>query len=171
MRGRLIQPFVAVIYRLDPVATAAVVGGGYSRAFREPVRVPDGTQLGTPSRREQLPIRLRCQIDRTNFDGASLLRAGYQPEHQLQLALHWPELEARGLIDAQGNPLLFPGDRVAAIETIAGAVEATFPNPPGLWVRSCERAGHGLAAFGVPRTNLLILHCAVGRADGEGGVA
>jgi hypothetical protein len=169
MRGRLIQQFVAVIHRLDPAATAAVVGGGYSAAFREPIRVRDGTQLGAASRRELAPIRLRCQIDRTNFNGASLLRSGYQPEHQLQIALHWPALEAGGLIDAGGNPLLLPGDRVAAIETIAGATEATFPNPPGLWVRSCERAGHGLAAFGVPRTNLLILHCEVGRAEGAGG--
>lgn len=169
MRGRLIQQFVAVLYRLDPEATAAVPGGGYDPVFREPLRVPDGTQLGAPSRRELDPIRLRCQIDRTNFDGASLLRDGYQPEHQLQIALHWPELEARGLIDTGGNPLIAPGDRIGAIETTAGAAEATFPDPPGLWVRSCERAGHGLAAFGVARTNLLILHCAVGRADGEGG--
>lgn len=169
MRGRLIQRFVAVLYRLDPVATAAVTGGGYSAAFREPVRVPDGTQLGSASRREKAALRLRCQVDRTNFDGASLLRGGYQPENELHLALHWPELEAAGLIAADGTPLLAPGDRVSALETLAGATEATFPNPPGLWVRSLERAGHGLAAFGVPRTNLLILHCSVGRADGEGG--
>jgi hypothetical protein len=171
MRGRLIQRFVAVLYRLDPVATAAVTSGGYDATFREPIRVPNGTQLGAASRREKTAIRLRCQIDRTQFDGASLIRAGYQPEHQLQLVTFWPELEAAGLIGTDGNPLLAPGDRVGEIETIAGAIEATFPNPPGLWVRNLERAGHGLAAFGVPRTNLLILHCAVGRADGEGGAA
>jgi hypothetical protein len=171
MRGRLIQRFVAVVYRLDPVKTSAVAGGGYSDAFREPIRVPNSSQLGAPSRREMPPIRLRCQVDRTQFNGASLIRAGYQPENQIQLVTFWPDLENMGLIDSGGNPLLAPGDRVDRLENIAGAIEATFPNPPGLWVRNLERAGHGLAAFGVPRTNLLILHCEVGRADGEGGLA
>jgi len=45
-RGRLINKFVAVIYRLDTVASAAVVGGGYDDEFDELIPTDDGTQTG-----------------------------------------------------------------------------------------------------------------------------
>lgn len=166
MRGRLIQRFLAVVHRLDPAATAAVPGGGYDADFDEPLQVADGTQQGAPSRREMPAVRIPCQLDRKEWEGATLTRGGYQEETQPDITFHWPDLVRLGLVDANGRALLQPGDRIDAIETIRGQLEVRFPNPPGVFITSVERAGHGLDCFGTPRSNLLIAQCAIGRAEG-----
>jgi hypothetical protein len=159
MRGRLIQRFYCTLYRLDAVATAATVGGGYDDDFRTVRQVADGSQLGASSRVEKEAIRLPCQMARRSWGEDQPEPGGHEIKYDVQLRLHWPDLEAAGLIDAGGVAEIAQGDRIGAIETVAGVVEETFPNPPGLFVEYAERAGYGLAAFGTPRTNLLILYC------------
>jgi len=162
MRGRLIQQLVCVLRRLDPVATAAVVGGGYDPEFDEPRPVPDGTQTGASSRREQAAMRIRCQVGRdsalTTGIARSLTPAGQQDTVVWTLLMHRTELEAKGLL-VDGVPQIFPGDRVEALETVAGAVVHAFPVPPGLYVTGVDDAGFGLAAFGTPQINLCVLRC------------
>jgi len=167
-RGRLINKFVAVIRRLDTAATAAVVGGGYDPDFDAVRPVVDGTQLGASSRREMAELRLPVQLDRNTWGANRPGRGGRQIVADIILVFHWPDLENGGLIGTDGEPLLKVGDRIDKIETLAGATEATFKNPPGMFITEFERAGHGQAPFGTPRTNLLFAYCAYARVAGEG---
>jgi len=167
-RGRLINKFVAVIYRLDTVASAAVVGGGYDDEFDELIPTDDGTQTGASSRREMAALRLPVQLDRKTWGGYDARRGGKEIEADIILTFHWPDLENGGLIDAGGEPVLKAGDRIDKIETVAGVVESTFDNPPGMFIRDLERAGHGQAPFGTPRTNLLYCYCQYGEVARAG---
>jgi hypothetical protein len=159
-RGRLINPFIAVIYQLDPTATAAVVGGGYDPEFGEILPVANGTQTGASSRREKAAINLRVQLDRTSWGTPQLTRGGYQTVTDLILTARTMDLEIAGLVDANGLWKLKAGDRIDRLLTIKGAVEQVFDNPPGMYITGFERAGLGLNTKGTPRTNLLFINCA-----------
>jgi len=165
-RGRLINKFVAVIRRLDTEETSLVTGGGYDPEFDSPIPVDDGTQLGASSRREMPELRLNCQLDRTSWGEQNMARGGKQIVADIVLVFHWPDLENMGLIGADGEPVLKKGDRIDHIETRKGDVEATFDNPPGMFITGFERAGHGQAPFGNPRTNLLYTYCSYDRVAG-----
>jgi len=167
-RGMLINKFVAVIRRLDTVATAAVVGGGYDKEFDAVRVVNDGTQIGSSSRREMDELRLNVQLDRDSWGRNTPGRGGRQVVADIVLVFHWPDLENGGLIGTDGEPLLKVGDRIDKIETVMGDVESTFKNPPGMFITEFERAGHGLNPFGTPRTNLLYTYCSYARAAAEG---
>lgn len=162
MRGRLIQQFVCVLRRVDPTTTAAVPGGGYDREFQEPLAVADGTQLGASSRRELAAERYRCQIGRDSSLTSGIVKAltpaGQQDTIVWTLLLHRPEIEAAGLV-ISGAVQIYPGDRIEAIETVTGVVQHAFPVPPGLYVTGVDAGGFGLAAFGTPQTNLVVLRC------------
>lgn len=162
-RGRLINKFIAVVSRFDTDATAAVVGGGYDQEFDEPVPVDDGSQLGASSRRYMSEIRIPTQLDRRSWGDQQMTKGGRQVVADIILTFHWPDLENMGLIDAEGEPVLKKGDRIDRIETVAGVVESTFKNPPGMFITDFERAGHGQAPFGTPRTNLLYTYCSYDR--------
>ncbi len=166
MRGRLIQRFVAVLRRLDPTATAAVPGGGYDPDFRATIPVNAGTGVGTASRRERVAERIRCQVDRDDWGGDILSRAGHETTADIVLTLHRPDLETGGFLDGNGVPTIYPGDRIEAIETIDGQLVERFADPPGMYVNTVERAGHGLRAFGAPRFNLVVLKCSPMRQTG-----
>lgn len=168
MRVRLIHRFICTIYRLDAIATAAVVGGGYDADFHTVRQVRDGSPLGVPSRRELTALRLPCQVARRAWGEDQPTPAGHEIKYDIQLRLWWPDLEAAGLIDANGVAQIAQGDRIGALETLAGVVEETFPHPPGLFVEHVERGGFGPAAFGTPRTALLILYCRLAAATREG---
>ncbi len=172
MRGRIIQRFIAVFYRVDPVATSEVVGGGWDAEFGEALPVADGTRTGKSSRREQLALRLMCQIDRQEWGGDDVTRGGLDPRASIALTVHRQEFERRGLIDANGIPLLYPGDRLDAIEDLAGHIQERFPDPPGMFIAEggIERVGLGLAAFGRPRFNLFTIYCSR-QKQGSGGAS
>lgn len=169
-RGRLINKFVAVIRRLDTVATAAVVGGGYDKEFDAVRVVGDGTQTGASSRREMAELRLPVQLDRDTWGRNQPGRGGRQVLADIVLVFHWPDLENGGLIGTDGEPVLKIGDRIDKIETVMGAVESTFKNPPGMFFTGFDRAGHGQDPFGNPRTNLLFAYCSYARVASEGSV-
>lgn len=171
MRGRLIQQFIAVLYRVDTLATSTVAGGGYDPEFGEPLPVADGTLLGASSLRERAPIRIPCQLDRKTWGAAGAARSGYEEVADIIVTLHYQDLEAAGLIGADGVPQIYAGDRLGAIEDLTGAVQEVFANPPGMFVTDLERAGYGLAAFGTPRFNLLFLYCSKRHQAMTGGGA
>lgn len=148
-RGRLIQKFVAVIRRLD--AASIRTAGDYDDDFR--VTVPGGRQ-------ELDAVRVPCQLDRRTWGRDEMTPSGHEIHADIIVTLHWPDMERLSLIDSDGKPMIAKGDRIEAIETRAGATEVAFEDPPGMFIVHQERAGHGLAAFGTPRTNLLILYCA-----------
>ncbi|MEN6368461.1 MAG: hypothetical protein ABFD77_02045 [Thermotogota bacterium] len=166
-RGRLINKFIAVIRRLDTAATAAVVGGGFDKEFDAVRPLSDGTQFGADSRREMAELRLPVQLDRNTWGRNQPGRGGRQILADIVLTFHWPDLENAGLIGTDGEPVLKIGDRIDKIETVAGATEATFKNPPGMFFTGFERAGHGQSPFGTPRTNLLFAYCAYARVASE----
>jgi hypothetical protein len=157
MRGRLIQRFVAVFRRLDVVATAAVPAGGFDDEFNSLRPVPDGTQAGSSTRVEHDEERVPCQLDPTDWGSALLSRGGLEDSLDLQLTLHMPDLDRLGLLDANNKPVFAAGDRIDSIETRTGLIQAKFDNPPGLFVTKVELRGWGLAAFGTPKVNLVVL--------------
>lgn len=170
-RGRLINRFVAVVRRLDTAATAAVVGGGFDPEFAEAKIVSNGTQLGVSSRQEMAELRLPVQLDRDSWGKVVPGRGGKQIKSDIILVFHWPDLENGSLIGSDGEPLLKAGDRIDKIETVMGDVEATFANPPGMFITDLERAGHGLSPFGTSRTNLLLVYCSYAKVASDAGGA
>lgn len=166
-RGRLINKFTAVIRRLDTAATAAVAGGGYDPEFGAVEVVDDGSQMGQSSRREMAELRLPVQLDRDEkWNWNTPTRGGRQVVADIVLIFHWPDLENGGLVGTDGEVLLKVGDRIDKIETRMGAVEASFDNPPGMFITNMDRAGYGLAPFGTPRTNLLYAYCSYAKVAG-----
>jgi len=159
MRGRLIQKFVIDIARLNEAATAAVVGGGYDSDFHEALPVPDGTQTGASSKRYHDVDTLPCQLDRENWGRVVETRGGENIKADIVVVLHRPDLERLGLLNTAGQPVFKRGDRVIEIRNRKGGVEEQFDDPPGMFVDDMDTAGHGLAAFGTPRQNLLYLYC------------
>jgi hypothetical protein len=151
------------VYQLDTVATAAVVAGGYDRLAGEPIPVANGTQGGAPSRREKAAVEVPCQIDRQNWGDDQLVPGGHDPVTTILLTCHFADLERLGLVHgvgspAEGQPMLGPGDRIAALKRLDGAIVIRFPDPPGLFVVGAEHAGWGLHVA-APQRNLLILTC------------
>lgn len=160
-RGRLIMKFVAVLRRLDPAATAAVVDGGFDDDFDEIVPVRDGTSLGSDSRRELPAERIRCQLARPGMKGfnlTELTRGGKQKKTDIHVTLFMKDLEDAGLI-TNGVLAVRKGDRIEQVEDLNGNVQWVWPNPPGLFVRHAEPRGYGIAIKGTPQFNLVTLHC------------
>lgn len=163
MRGRLIQKFYVLIARLDASATQAV---GWDPEFNEPVPEADGTQLGADARRYHTPDRLHCQLDRKTWGERVSTRGGEEILCDIVIVLHWPEMERLSMVTATGKPVFQRGDKIVEIQTLKGAQEEVFDDPPGMFITGMDRAGYGLAAFRTPRTNLLYLYCSYDK-EGE----
>ncbi len=131
-RGRLINVFTAVIYRLDTVATAAVAGGGFDDEFGEMKPVEDGTQLGASTRREEAtPKIIPVQLDRDmEWHRRNMKKGGVQDGAEIVLIMHLEDLEGMSLINAQGEAQFFKGDRVDRIQTEGGDVVEEYTDPP-----------------------------------------
>jgi hypothetical protein len=149
---------VCVLAQVDTAATAAVVDGGYDDEFGEVLPVDDDTQLGSTSLRYKAEVSLPCQIDRQEWGINELTRGGYQDASDIVVVLHRPDLEALGMIDSDGQAMIYSGDRIVRIESIDGEVQNAWANPPML-VKDVEPAGYGLHAFGAPKFNLVNLMC------------
>jgi len=164
MRGRLIQKFIVHIARLDAQATQAV---GYDPEFNEPIPSADGSQLGGDPRRYHGADVLRCQLDRKSWGEVVATRGGQEIKADIIITLFWKELENRALLNAKMQPVFQRGDKVVKILTLKGALEEEFDDPPGMFITDLTRAGHGLAAFATPRTNLLYVYCSYDRKGDE----
>ena len=120
MRGRLIFPFLAELYRLDTQATATEdpdgpgpLQGGYDPDFKESVLVDlDGDGIGAPIRKEHPPVHIPCQVEPQVFDELRMFASGNTPRSSIDLVFHFKNLERMGLVDgATGDALIRASDR------------------------------------------------------------
>ncbi len=160
MRGRVINPFLAELARLDTTTTVADPDGpgplasGYDPDFKETVLVPAAGELGADARREQPPIRIPCQVEVGTFEALQQLASGNSPNSKVTLVFHFRELERMGLVDAAtGDALLRVNDRLVAIRDLAGNLVQAIRTPPGLYATEVQPQSFGL---GLCRNLLLV---------------
>jgi hypothetical protein len=160
MRGRLINPFLAELARLDTVATAADPDGagpltsGYDPDFKETVIVPATGERGADVRKEMEPIRIPCQVEVGVFAALQQLASGNSPDSKVTLVFHFRDLERMGLVDAStSDALLRVNDRLAAIYDLAGRLVQAIRTPPGLYATEVQPQSFGL---GLCRNLLLV---------------
>ncbi len=150
MRGRLIFPFLAEVYRLDTAATAAdpdasgPLTAGYDEDFREPVRLagPGGEGAGTTHRIEKSAVRLPCQVEVGTAEKRQMFFSGNSPDSRLVLVFHMRDLARLGFVGADGRVALHNEDRLAAIYDRRGALVRTLPVP--LYASQVEPSEYGL---------------------------
>ena len=160
MRGRLINPFVAELARLDTVATAADPDGpgpltsGYDPDFKETVMVPATGERGTDARKEMPSIRIPCQVEVGTFEALQQLASGNSPDSKVTLVFHFRDLERMGLVDpGTGDALLGVNDRLVAIHDLVGNLVQAVRTPPGLYATEVQPQSFGL---GLNRNLLLV---------------
>ncbi len=165
MRGRLIFPFLAKLYRLDTLATATEdpdgagpLQGGYDHDFKESVLVDlDDDGIGERIRQEHSPVRIPCQVEPEVFDELKMFASGNAPRSNIDLVFHFKDLERMGLVDlTSGDALIRPGDRLSAIYDKAGELVQQIRTPPGLYVTEARPIGFGLNRAR-PLRNLLLV--------------
>lgn len=161
MRGRLINPFLAEIARLDQMATAADPDGagpktsGYDDIYRETATLPSSDLVGTDARREFPLVRIPAQFHTGPTPGQLLaLKAtvtGNVASAAVQVLMHFEDLEQLGLVDVDTfTALIKVGDRLNAIYEMDGTLVQEIPTPPGLY---CVQA---LPIFGLGRKRNLL---------------
>ena len=161
MRGRLIQIFLAEIIRLDRalmIVAPSEAGVGFDPDFHEPVLVDrDDDGVGERRRLELPAVRGPWQIGPKTFGERRMFDAGDSPHPKLQLVMHFKDLERLGLVDARtSEPLVAPGDRLAALYDRAGELVQAIRTPSGLYVTEARPIGWGLNVMR-PRRNLLLV--------------
>jgi hypothetical protein len=164
MRGKLIFPFLAELFRWDAAATASDPDGtgeltsGYDPDFKEPVLVDaDDDGIAERIRREFPPIRVPCQVEPEAFQALRMATAGNTPKSSLDLAFHFRDLERLGLVDPDtGDALIRPSDRLGGLYDVAGRLVQAVRTPPGLYVSEARPVGFGLGRR-LPRRNLLLV--------------
>jgi len=159
MRGRLINPFLAEIARLDTVATAADPDGagplvsGYDPDFKETI-VLEEAGVRRDARDEMPPIRVPCQVEVGAFEALQQIAAGNSPSSQVTLVFHFRELEHMGLVDpGTGDALLRVNDRLVAIRDMVGNLVQAVRARPGLYAIEVQPQSFGLGRA----RNLLIV--------------
>lgn len=145
-------------------------GLGFDPDFHEPVVVDrDGDGIGERRRLELPAVRIPCQVEPRAMDDLQIHAAGNSPRSELQLVMHFRDLERLDLVEpATGAARVVPGDRLGALHTRDGELVQRFLDPPGLFVTEARPIGWGLHAV-LPRRNLLLVtfedrQQAVGRA-------
>ena len=157
MRGRLIFPFLAEVFRLDTRAMATMTPG-YDPDFKEPALVDtDGDGVANPYRRKHPPVRVPCQVEPEALDALRMTPSGNTPRSSVDLVFHFRDLERMGLVDAAtGEALIRTSDRLGALYDAAGQLVWAVRTPPGLYVTEARHAGFGLFRRR-PRRNLLVV--------------
>lgn len=151
MRGRLIQPFLAELYRLDTNSTAQAAG--YDADFKTTkVSYPAGVR--TSSRRELAAVRLPCQVEIGQWHAQRVMLSGNAPDTRLTLVFHYRDLEAAGLVDAEtGEAKIRVNDRLAGIyDSRTGEVTQKLPGE-GVYATEVQQAAFGIGR----RKNLLVV--------------
>lgn len=148
------QTSVAVIYRLDPTATAAVDppgpdAAGYDPVFREPI-VYDNAGTRTSARRELAPVRVPCQVEAARFEELRQQFSGDAPNSNVVLVLHRQDLETLGLLDPTTRKLLIAvNDRVSGLERSGAPGQVVQPFVgEGLFVFEVRPASFGFGPDG-----------------------
>lgn len=165
MRGRLIFPFLAELFRLDTAGTANTDPDGagpltssYDPDFKEPVGIDTNDDgIGERIRAEHPAVRIPCQVEPKTFEELRMFAAGNSPRSRVELVFHFRDLERLSLVDApSGDALVRPGDRLGALHDKAGALVQSVRTPPGLYVTEARPIGFGLHRPR-PHRNLLLV--------------
>jgi len=165
MRGRLIFPFLAELFRLDTAGTSGTdpdgpgpLTSGYDPDFKEPVGVDTNDDgIAERARTEHPPVRVPCQVEPKTFEELRMFAAGNSPRSRIELVFHYRDLERLALVDLPtGEALVRPGDRLGALYDKAGALVQTVRTPPGLYVTEARPIGFGLHRPR-PSRNLLLV--------------
>jgi hypothetical protein len=145
MRGRLINPFLLEIARLDIESTAGDPDGagprtsGYDDVYRETAVLPSGNLIGTDARVEYPLVRVPAQLHTGPTPGQLMaLKAtvtGNVAAAFLQALMMFDDLERLELVDGDTQTALVKvGDRLNAIYTMDGVLVQQIPTPPGMYV-------------------------------------
>jgi len=158
-------PSLVDIAQLDTAATAAdpdaggPLSSGYDDELREPVIVPPPAAQGSARgevRRVESMVQCQAQIEDDQFEALEMMATGQSPGSDLTIALHFRDLERRGLVSAlTGEPLIRVNDRLSAIYTRRGVLVQSIRNPPGLFCVQAKARSFGLG-IGSSRRNLLL---------------
>jgi hypothetical protein len=154
-RGRLIQQFYAEIARIDTTSTRS--GGYYDDDFRTVVSsdAATGDGLGTKQRQEHAAVLIPCQIGSLTWSELKAFDLGNVPRGDMILRMHFRDLERLSLVDASGEAMIRPGDRLVSIRNfLTGAVIQQVKTPPGLYVLEATPTGWGIDMT-APTRNLL----------------
>jgi len=147
MRGRLINPFLATIARLDTASTAAAASGvGFDEDFLEPklVAPQSGSGRGTSTRQEITTV-LPCQVVPEKEEEQRVSPSGATPQTRIRLLFHMRDLERASLVDAHGMPLLRVNDRLVDLrERHTGALVQEFPTGRELYATEIRSRGYGI---------------------------
>lgn len=156
-RGRLINPFMAKIARLDTIKTrsndpAGTVSSGYDDIFREPVVTTDGNDR-TKGRKETI-VCATCQVEDATHKLMIHGPGGDSPSNRLALVFHFKDLERLGLVDSTTlEARIHPRDRLVSLHKACnGRTVQRFEETPGWHCVESRPAGFGLGG----QRNLLI---------------
>ena len=128
MRGRLINPAVVEIARIDTESAA------YDPIYDELPTTQGVDGKPVEDRPEQATIKLRAQIRTVDDDRVAIPGTALDIVRMLVLTFHLRELERRGLVDATtGKIALNKGDRIITILNTRGKVIEQVEYPPGLY--------------------------------------
>lgn len=157
MRGRLIYPYRVTVARVDPVAIEAAGPGGadgFDDVWRTPILETTGDTSG-PVRRELDPITFEVQVEPGVFADLRRLMAGFAPEGEMVMTAFMSDFEDAGLIEADGNVSLRPGDRVVDFADRDGTTVLSIADPPGLYIDNANPESWGFT--GAHKANLVII--------------
>lgn len=155
-RGSLIWPMAVEIARIDTVTTRAA--SGYDDKLAEPKILdvadedpgipPMGAPRGARATQYLPPIILEAQIEDFNSNALIAALTGKNSDVKLACVFHYADLEADGLVDADGHPQLRVGDRLLRIldpDTYDQIV--VIPDPPGLYATAVDDQSFGLSSL------------------------
>lgn len=174
MRGRLINPFYAELEPLNTAATGAdpdstgPLTSGYDDDFKEPVQIPDDTQVGEDARLEGPTLMIACQVEDGFNEQLRILMAGNAPQSRIVLVFHYKDLEAAALIDdLDGSAAVKINARLVAFRDFdTQDLIQKIPDKPGLYAEQAIPASFGL---GRKRNLLLVTFVQRDQAEQAGG--
>jgi len=163
-RGRSLRPMLLEIERVDVTATRSA--DGYNDELAQPRVVPaiadplaappKGAPRGADATAYMLPVRVLAQVEvgirglAVNMLG--MVHTGNQPKFKIDASIHFGDLEAEGLIDAEGHPAFRTGDRLTKIlHAVTGELVETVENG---YISRIDSTSFGL---GAAQRNLCII--------------
>lgn len=171
-RGALIWPMFIEVEQIDTDLTrttdpdgAGPLTTGYDDVFDEPVIVPVpdvsgappvGSLRGAEATIYKPAVRLEAQIEVDDFNLLRQFASGDVPSFEIRCVIHYTELEALGLIGADGSTTFRKNDRLRRIIDTDGVTTLLeVPFPPGLYLVHPQDRSFGL--IGGTR-NLFVAH-------------
>ncbi len=145
MPGRLINPFLAEMARLDIAATAAdpdaagPLTSSYDEDYRETRIRPTTNRVGEGMRVEFPLVRIPAQFHAGPSPGQLLALkptvTGNVASASVVVLMHFDDLTQLGLIDSDTQTATIKvGDRLHAVYRMDGTLVQLIPTPPGLYV-------------------------------------